>query len=62
MEAIKIRENIYWTGVKDWNLEEFHGYKTPNGSTYNSYLISDEKTALIDGAKHYLSHQNIERF
>ena len=61
MEAIKIRENIYWTGVKDWNLEEFHGYKTPNGSTYNSYLISDEKTALIDGAKHYLSHQNIER-
>ena len=61
MEAVKIRESIYGTGVKDWNLEEFHGYKTPNGSTYNSYLILDEKIALIDGAKHYLSHQNIAR-
>lgn len=61
MKAIKVKENIFWTGVKDWNLTEFHGYSTPNGSTYNSYLIKDEKIALIDGVKHYLSDENIAR-
>ena len=61
MKAVKVKENIYWVGVKDWNLTEFHGYATPHGSTYNSYLIKDEKIALIDGVKHYLSHEQIAR-
>lgn len=61
MKAVKVKENIYWVGVKDWNLTEFHGYDTPYGSTYNSYLIKDEKIALIDGVKHYLSLEQIER-
>ena len=61
MKAVKVKENIYWVGVKDWNLIEFHGYDTPYGSTYNSYLIKDEKIALIDGVKHYLSAEQIER-
>lgn len=61
MNAIEVKENIYWVGVKDWNLTEFHGYATPHGSTYNSYLIMDEKIALIDGAKHYLSAEQIAR-
>ena len=61
MKAIKVKENIYWVGVKDWNLTEFHGYATPYGSTYNSYLIKDEKIALIDGVKHYLSDEQIAR-
>ena len=61
MVALKVKENIYWVGVKDWNLTEFHGYHVSHGSTYNSYLIKDEKIALIDGVKQYLSQENIER-
>jgi len=47
----KLKDNIYWIGVADWNVRDFHGYRTPSGSTYNSYLIQDEKTAVIDGVK-----------
>ena len=61
MNAMEVKENIYWVGVKDWNLTEFHGYATPHGSTYNSYLIMDEKTALIDGVKAYLSAEQVAR-
>ncbi len=50
-KAARVAENIYWVGAIDWNLRNFHGYITPRGSTYNSYLIVDEKIALIDTAK-----------
>lgn len=50
---VKIKNGIYWVGYIDWNLRNFHGYQTPYGSTYNAYLILDEKTVLIDGVKHY---------
>ena len=50
---IKIAENIYWTGYIDWDLRNFHGYSTPSGSSYNAYLIVDEKPTLIDTVKHY---------
>jgi len=46
-----LKDNIYWVGVADWNVRDFHGYRTPSGSTYNSYIICDEKTALIDAVK-----------
>ena len=61
MKAVEIKKDIYWVGVKDWNLQEFHGYSTPHGSTYNSYLIMDDKITLVDGVKHYMSHENIAR-
>lgn len=48
-----ITENVKWTGYIDWDLREFHGYSTPYGTTYNSYLILDEKPTLIDTVKHY---------
>lgn len=51
MQAVEIKKGIYWVGVKDWNLREFHGYTTSCGSTYNAYLIVDEKITLIDGVK-----------
>ena len=50
MNGVEIKKDIYWVGVKDWNLVEFHGYATPHGSTYNSYLIMDDKITLVDGA------------
>ncbi len=49
----EIKSDVYWTGYIDWDLRVFHGYSTPNGSTYNSYLIVDEKPTLIDAVKDY---------
>ncbi len=49
---VKLADNIYWIGVVDWNIRDFHGYNTKRGSTYNAYLIQDEKTALIDTVKY----------
>ncbi len=54
MKALELKKNIYWVGGIDWDLRDFHGYSTERGSTYNSYLIMDEKTVLIDTVKHYL--------
>ena len=54
MKAVKIKPGVYWVGGIDWNLRNFHGYITPRGSTYNAYLIIDEKVTLIDTVKHYL--------
>jgi flavorubredoxin len=47
---VKVKNNVYWVGKTDWELRRFHGdeYSTHRGSTYNSYLIQEEKTALID--------------
>ncbi|MBO4282334.1 MAG: anaerobic nitric oxide reductase flavorubredoxin [Bacteroidales bacterium] len=45
-----IKGNVYWVGKVDWELTRFHGdeLSTHKGSSYNSYLIRDEKTVLID--------------
>ncbi len=51
MKAKKIKEGIYWVGAVDWDLRNFHGYLTQRGSSYNAYLIVDEKITLIDTAK-----------
>jgi flavorubredoxin len=52
MKAIEIKPDIYWVGVIDWSIRDFHGYITPNGSTYNNYLIMDEQVTLVDSVKH----------
>ena len=51
MSKIQLAEGIYWVGAIDWNIRDFHGYSTHRGSTYNAYLIVDEKIALIDTVK-----------
>ncbi|MFV0528158.1 MAG: FprA family A-type flavoprotein [Lachnospiraceae bacterium] len=51
MKPVEIRKDIYWVGAIDWSLKNFHGYSTQRGSTYNAYLIMDEKITLIDGVK-----------
>ncbi len=50
MAAIKILPDIYSVGVVDWNVRNFHGhtYTTARGSSYNAYLIIDEKITLVD--------------
>lgn len=43
-------DKVTWVGKIDWGLRKFHGdeYSTHRGSSYNSYLIKDEQTVLID--------------
>jgi len=50
MSTVKVADNIYSVGVVDWNLKSFHGntYTTKRGSTYNAYLIMDDKITLVD--------------
>ena len=49
--AVVLKEDVYWVGAIDWNIREFHGYETKDGSSYNSYLIVDENIVLIDTVK-----------
>jgi flavorubredoxin len=60
---VKVKNNVHWVGKIDWELRKFHGneYSTRRGSTYNSYLIDENKTALVDTvwapfAKEYVSN------
>ncbi len=48
--SFNIKNNVHWVGKIDWELERFHGYEysTDRGSSYNSYLIKEKKTVLID--------------
>ncbi|KPJ60915.1 MAG: MBL fold metallo-hydrolase [Latescibacteria bacterium DG_63] len=51
MKAREIAPDIYWVGVVDWAVRDFHGYTTPRGTTYNNYLIVDEAITLLDTVK-----------
>ncbi len=46
----KLTDGVYWVGVVDWSIRHFHGYElsVQRGTTYNAYLVVDEKIALID--------------
>jgi flavorubredoxin len=60
MVKVSLAEGINWVGVVDWNIRDFHGYITRRGSTYNAYLIQDEKTALVDTVKHAFSNELLQ--
>lgn len=61
MLAYKIKEGVYWVGAIDWNMRSFHGYSTSKGSTYNAYLIIDEKITLIDSVKESFADEMLAR-
>ena len=61
MNPIKIKDGVYWVGEIDWDLRNFHGYLTQSGSTYNAYLIIDEKITLVDTVRPYLYDRMIQR-
>jgi len=50
LSSVKVLDDIYWVGAVDWDVRTFHGftYSTHRGTTYNSYLIVDDKIALVD--------------
>ena len=48
-QAIEIKKNIFWIGVNDRRTHLFENYwPLPKGVAYNSYVIIDEKVAVID--------------
>ena len=57
--SIHVKNNITWVGQRDWEVRDFHGteYKTLRGSSYNSYLIKEEKNVLIDTVDHKFSRE-----
>jgi len=61
MLPLEIKPKIYWVGGVDWNLRYFHGYLTPRGTSYNSYLIIDEKVTLVDTVRNYLFDEMLDR-
>ncbi len=63
MKAVEIKKGIYWVGAVDWNIRTFHGhtYTTNRGTTYNAYLIIDEKITLVDTVLASFAPELIER-
>lgn len=61
MKAVEIKKNIYWVGAIDWSMRSFHGYQTGRGTTYNAYLIIDDKITLIDTAKDSFAEELLAR-
>ncbi|MBC8433583.1 MAG: flavodoxin domain-containing protein [Desulfobacterales bacterium] len=57
MKPVEIAKGVYDVGVNDWNIRDFHGYSTYQGTSYNAFLIIDEKIALIDTVKKDFSDQ-----
>jgi flavorubredoxin len=51
MHPFEVKKDIHWVGAIDWHIRDFHGYSTPKGTTYNAYLIVDEKITLFDTVK-----------
>ena len=51
MSKVQLADGVYWAWAIDWNVRNFHGYYMHLGTTYNAYLIIDDKTALIDTVK-----------
>jgi len=60
MKKIELAENIYWVGAVDWVTRDFRGYSI-NGTTYNAYLIIDEKVTLIDTVKRPYTSELLHR-
>ena len=52
LKPTEIKPDIYWVGAIDWAVRDFHGYVTPEGTTYNNYLIMDEDITLVDTVKY----------
>ncbi len=59
MKAVELKPDIFWVGAVDWAVRDFHGYVTPNGTTYNNYLLLDKQITLIDTVKNDFSQVTI---
>jgi anaerobic nitric oxide reductase flavorubredoxin len=60
MSSTEIKPGIHWVGAIDWAVRDFHGYITPNGTTYNNYLILDKHVTLVDSVKEDFAEYTID--
>ena len=60
--SIVVKNNIHCVCLRDWEVRDFQGteYKTLRGSSYNSYLIREEKNVLIDTVDHKFSREFVQ--
>lgn len=62
MQPVLLKTDIYWVGAVDYNLRNFHRYsRSPMGSTYNAYLVKDEKNVLFDTVDEEYSDELLKR-
>lgn len=61
MQRYQLKDEIWWVGAVDWDSRDFHGYDTPRGTSYNAYLILDEKVALVDGCREGFGQEMLAR-
>jgi flavorubredoxin len=63
MKPIALKDNIYWIGVNDYTTKYFEGIWPieQEGVSYNSYLINDDKKAVIDLTKEILTDEFISQ-
>ncbi|MBN2056048.1 FprA family A-type flavoprotein [bacterium] len=50
-EAVPVAESVFWTGVIDWAIRDFHGYLTSRGTSYNAFVVKAGKVTLVDTVK-----------
>jgi anaerobic nitric oxide reductase flavorubredoxin len=62
MPPVEVSKDVFWVGAVDWNIRFFHGfaYSTHRGTTYNAYLMIDEKIALIDTVRGSFASEMLE--
>ena len=61
-KIISVKDNIYWIGANDYETDIFEAiWPLPHGVSYNSYLIKDDKIAIIDTVKRNLIPSFIEK-
>lgn len=61
MRPVEIKKNVFWVGCVDWNGIEFHGYSlAQHGTTYNAYLVLDDKITLFDTVKSNFKDQFLD--
>lgn len=58
-KPIEIANGIYSVGCRDWDIRDFHGYSTDEGTTYNAFLVLGEKNILIDTVKEKFAEELI---
>ena len=51
LRAVRVTDRVYWVGARDWEVREFHGYRTSRGTTYNAFLVLADKVTLVDTVK-----------
>jgi len=61
MAITELAKGVYWVGAIDWDIRNFHGYSTSQGTTYNAYLVVDEKITLVDCVKEPFFEEQVRR-